>query len=90
MSIAEEDAFLLTFDELMDEIASFSSYKDMEETIEWLRRAVYYNVPGGKQIRGRGVVAAYRALVDEPNADTIKEAYIVGWCIEIVRHYFPK
>lgn len=46
MSIAEEDAFLHTFDELMEEIAEFSTYKDMEETIEWLRRAVNYNVPG--------------------------------------------
>lgn len=30
------------------------------------------------------MVAAYRALVDEPNYDTIKETYILGWCIEIV------
>ncbi|OXA63591.1 farnesyl pyrophosphate synthase [Folsomia candida] len=88
MSIAEEDAFLHTFDELMEEIAEFSTYKDMEETIEWLRRAVNYNVPGGKQIRGRGVVAAYRALVDEPDTEALKECYILGWCIEIFHACF--
>jgi len=51
MSIAEEDAFLLTFDELLDEIVEFSNYSDIEETMEWVKRVICYNIPGGKQIR---------------------------------------
>ncbi|OXA63584.1 Farnesyl pyrophosphate synthase [Folsomia candida] len=89
MTIAEEDAFVLTFEELIDEIETLPEYQDdMQESLAMLRRAVCYNVPGGKQIRGRGVVAAYRALVDEPNYDTIKETYILGWCIEIFQTCF--
>jgi Fe-S cluster assembly ATPase SufC len=51
MSIAEEDAFLLTFDELLDEVVSFSNYQDIEETMEWVKRVICYNISGGKQIR---------------------------------------
>lgn len=51
MSIAEEDAFLLTFEHLMDEIQAIPEYRDMPTSMDWLRRAACYNVPGGKQIR---------------------------------------
>lgn len=85
MTIEEEDAFLLTFDTLMDELSSLPTYSDMEETIDWLRRAVFYNVPGGKQIRGRGVIAAYKALVEDPTEAAVQDCYVLGWCIEIVR-----
>lgn len=52
MTIAEEDAFVLTFEELIDEIETLPEYQDdMQESLAMLRRAVCYNVPGGKQIR---------------------------------------
>ena len=38
-------------EELLDDINGFAEEPDMEETRDWLRKIVNYNVPHGKQIR---------------------------------------
>lgn len=49
-------------------------------------KALDYNVPHGKKIRGLTVAIAYKDLmVNEPlTPEKIRQAHILGWCIEIV------
>ncbi len=51
MSISEEDAFNAMLDEILEDITNYAKEADMEETMDWLRKVVNYNVPHGKQIR---------------------------------------
>ncbi|OXA40793.1 Farnesyl pyrophosphate synthase [Folsomia candida] len=76
MSVAEEDAFLQKFDEMVEEITSGGEYDDIAGAV--VRRVVTYNVP-------EGVVSFLRFgpwLKPEPEDTNLR--YIVGWCIEIL------
>lgn len=51
MSVAEEDAFKMMYDDIIEEIMSDPSVKDIREIMEWMKHVINYNVPHGKQIR---------------------------------------
>lgn len=54
--------------------------------IENFFKALDYNVPHGKKIRGLTVVIAYKDLmVNEPlTPEKVRLAHLLGWCVEIV------
>lgn len=53
---------------------------------KWLERSVEYNVTAGKKNRGVTTVLAYKAFCEPSNynADDLRLANLLGWCIELV------
>lgn len=59
---------------------------DTDIAASHLARALEYNVPHGKKLRGLAAVFAYKNLVDqsELTPENIRLAHLLAWCIEIV------
>ncbi|KAH0835750.1 farnesyl-diphosphate synthase [Lanmaoa asiatica] len=75
------------FERLRDELVDHMKGENMPaEAVEWYRRNLDFNVPGGKLNRGMSVVDSVeilkgRGLTD----DEYFKAALLGWCIELVR-----
>jgi len=78
------------FEKLRDELVDHLKGENMPtEAVEWYRRNLDYNVPGGKLNRGLSVVDSVeilrgRALSD----DEYFKAALLGWCIELLQAFF--
>ncbi|KAI9462121.1 farnesyl-diphosphate synthase [Boletus coccyginus] len=74
------------FEKLRDELVDHLKGENMPtEAVEWYRRNLDFNVPGGKLNRGLSVVDSVailrgRGLTD----DEYFKAALLGWCIELV------
>lgn len=55
---------------------------------EWLRRLLEYNVPCGKLNRGLSVVINYRLLQPNANEQSLQQARLLGWCLELFQTSF--
>lgn len=53
-------------------------------------QVVQYNVIGGKMNRGMAVSLSLKEILpkDQLNEDIMRKCHILGWCIELVRHFF--
>ncbi|KAF5308201.1 hypothetical protein FQR65_LT06381 [Abscondita terminalis] len=74
-----------TFYKLVNEL----SHNKNEEPIEFLKHfknVLLYNAPGGKLIRLRTMVTAYKIMESPQNLtpENMELAYILGWCIELL------
>ena len=89
----DKKAFMAVFDELAAGLVE-DEVKDGQVAIAvaWIKRMIAYNVPHGKLNRGLAVVDGVRALKqargEDVDADTMKRAMVVGWCIEFLQAYF--
>ncbi|ODM91554.1 Farnesyl pyrophosphate synthase [Orchesella cincta] len=70
---------------LLTDLLSESENGDIPWALNWLKKAFLYNVPHGKQIRGLLVPLTVRGLESCPSEKQITEAYILGWCVEILQ-----
>eukprot|EP00889_Picochlorum_renovo_P006232 jgi/Picre1/33262/NNA_008586.t1 len=88
----EKQEFLNVFDQLRDELIHDDLLGDgqPEQTKEWMKRMIDYNVPHGKLNRGMAVLDAFKASVGEGemSEEQIHKARILGWCIEFLQAYF--
>lgn len=99
MSAADKQAkrqrFEAVFSQVVDELLSHMKSNGMPEAaIDWYRRNLEYNTPGGKLNRGLSVVDTVDILLcfNDANERTRElteqeyfEAALLGWCIELVR-----
>ncbi|TFY76168.1 hypothetical protein EWM64_g7844, partial [Hericium alpestre] len=77
------DAFEVIREELID---TFREQRMPAEAIEWYKRNLAYNVPGGKLNRGMSVVDTVQILKGrELTQDEYFKAAVLGWCVEFVR-----
>jgi len=82
--------FEAVFERLRDELVEHMKTENMPpEAVEWYRRNLDFNVPGGKLNRGMSVVDSAeilkgRALTD----DEYFKAALLGWCIELLQAFF--
>ena len=89
----DKKAFMAVFDELAGGLVE-DEVRDGQVAIAvaWIKRMIAYNVPHGKLNRGLAVVDGVRALKqaqgENVDADTMKRAMVVGWCIEFLQAYF--
>ncbi|KAI0363064.1 farnesyl-diphosphate synthase [Pilatotrama ljubarskyi] len=78
------------FTVLRDELLAYLKQEGMpQDAVDWFRRNLEYNVPGGKLNRGLSVVDSVeilkgRALSD----DEYFKAALLGWCIELLQAFF--
>lgn len=56
--------------------------------VQWLRRLLEYNVPCGKLNRGLSVVINYRLLKPDANEQSLQQARLLGWCLELFQTSF--
>ncbi|EPQ53384.1 farnesyl-diphosphate synthase [Gloeophyllum trabeum ATCC 11539] len=78
------------FETLRNEIiADFASKGMPEDAVEWYKRSLNYNTPGGKLNRGLSVVDTVRIL---KGSDLTEEEYfksaLLGWCVELLQAFF--
>ncbi|KAH7922239.1 hypothetical protein BV22DRAFT_1106728 [Leucogyrophana mollusca] len=81
-----EDVFARIRDELIENFVAENMPKD---AIEWYRRSLDFNVPGGKLNRGMSVVDSVAILRGRPlSDDEYFKAALLGWCIELLQAFF--
>jgi farnesyl diphosphate synthase len=81
-----EDAFVVIREELLEH---FAGQGMPAEGIEWYKRNLDYNVPGGKLNRGLSVVDSFEILRDgQITEDEWFKAAVLGWCVELLQAYF--
>lgn len=88
---AGADDFVSVFGVLAEEVLrEVQQYNLPEEAACWLRKSLYYNVPGGKMNRGVAVVDTLRILKRgaELSNEEYEKACILGWCVEWLQSFF--
>ena len=89
-----KQAFLASFPAIRDEILGDAVIKAQPQTAQaWMKRVLDYNVPHGKLNRGIAVADTLAVLrgVQDANAlsgKDLKDAHILGWCIELLQAFF--
>ncbi|KAJ1981427.1 Farnesyl pyrophosphate synthetase [Dimargaris xerosporica] len=94
--MTSKQAFVDFFPQLVDDlVGDLETLNALPETKAWVRRAVEYNVNGGKMNRGLSVVDALAVLRRQQtgqatplSAEDTKRATILGWCIELLQAFF--
>ncbi|KAG8215890.1 farnesyl-diphosphate synthase [Butyriboletus roseoflavus] len=78
------------FERLRDDLVDHMKAENMPtEAVEWYRRSLDYNVPGGKLNRGMSVVDSVEILKGRAlTEDEYFKAALLGWCIELLQAYF--
>lgn len=95
---AKRQRFEGVFSRIVEELLDYLKSQSMpEEAIDWYKRNLEYNTPGGKLNRGLSVVDTVEILlctnessekVRELTDDEYMQAAILGWCIELLQAYF--
>ncbi|KAI0051516.1 farnesyl diphosphate synthase [Auriscalpium vulgare] len=81
-----EDVYITVRDELL---AEFVDHGMPKEAIEYYKRNLDYNVPGGKLNRGLSVVDSVALLKGrELDEDEYVKAAVLGWAVEFLQAYF--
>ncbi|XP_018009250.1 farnesyl pyrophosphate synthase isoform X2 [Hyalella azteca] len=86
----EQLEFVSLFPDVVRDLSTDPEYDDIPEALKWFSRVLQYNVRGGKMNRGLAVGMSYKLLA-EPSTitpGTIRQAHILGWCIELLQSYF--
>ncbi|PFH48250.1 hypothetical protein AMATHDRAFT_76816 [Amanita thiersii Skay4041] len=90
MSNSSHARFRAVFPVIRDQLLEHIKGEGMPEpAVQWYRKNLDYNVPGGKLIRGPSVVDTVeilkgRSLTD----DEYIKAAVLGWCVEPLQAYF--
>ncbi|KAJ3188041.1 Farnesyl pyrophosphate synthetase [Irineochytrium annulatum] len=86
----ERDHFLATFDVLTKEILEeLDQFNLPENGKEWIKKMLYYTIPGGKMNRGLTVASSLGSLLGRGlTADELHQAEVLGWCVELLQGFF--
>ncbi|XP_043237289.1 farnesyl pyrophosphate synthase-like isoform X3 [Amphibalanus amphitrite] len=92
-SVASRDerrGFMACFPDLVRNLTEVGFHKDLEEANKWFAKVLQYNVQGGKMNRGLAVPLTYKMLVpaEKQTEELMHQAYIVGWCVELMQAFF--
>lgn len=90
---AVRQKFIDQFDDLVEELKEILlQYNMPAEAIEWFKKNLDYNTPGGKLNRGLSVIDTYCILkgktIEDLSAEEYKKVAILGWAIELLQAYF--
>ncbi|KAF8066821.1 isoprenoid synthase domain-containing protein [Lyophyllum atratum] len=87
---ARRAKFEAVFDVIREELIDHCTKEGLPaEALEWYRKNLDYNVPGGKLNRGISVVDTAEILKGRPLTDEeYLNAAVLGWCVELLQAYF--
>ncbi|RHZ74195.1 hypothetical protein Glove_227g128 [Diversispora epigaea] len=81
-----EDVFLTLAEEFL---ATVRSRSFPNESVEWIKKSLYHNIPGGKMNRGLSVIDTLEILKDgKVSSEELFKARILGWCVELLQAFF--
>lgn len=86
--------FVAEFPRLVKELTSvLDDYGMPADAVEWYKKSLTYNTPGGKLNRGLSVIDTYVILKglgshEDLTAEEYNKVSTLGWCIELLQAYF--
>ncbi|CAL8133515.1 unnamed protein product [Orchesella dallaii] len=90
--VAEEykkfDNFFTT---ILEDISGLKTDLENEQLVilkTWTERVCLFNVPHGKKLRGILIPLMVKSLGKCPSSNKMKQAYVLGWCVEILQASF--
>ncbi|KAI9292603.1 farnesyl pyrophosphate synthase [Neoconidiobolus thromboides FSU 785] len=87
--MSSKQQFIDHFDRLAEDIISEVKTTGMnEESVEWVKKMLYHNVPGGKLNRGLSVVDTLKIISSNNTEKEIEQAIVLGWCVEFLQAFF--
>ncbi|KAI3646330.1 hypothetical protein MP228_009258 [Amoeboaphelidium protococcarum] len=93
MTIPQTVSFEDTFEHIAQDIISEVEALDFpKDAVDYLRRMLFYTVPGGKMNRGLSVYHTYQLIMtakgQEFTTQATFKANVLGWCVEILQAFF--
>ncbi|XP_033926904.1 farnesyl pyrophosphate synthase [Melopsittacus undulatus] len=88
---AEREEFMSFFPQIVRDLTEGGlGHPEVGDAAARLKEVLEYNGPGGKCNRGMTVLAAYRELAGpgQQDAESLRRALVVGWCIELLQAFF--
>ncbi|GAA5957022.1 hypothetical protein JCM3765_005383 [Sporobolomyces pararoseus] len=86
----KREQFLSVWPALSDELVDYAKGEKMpKDAVEWFKRNLDHNTPGGKLNRGISVVDTVEIIKGSKlTEEEYRKAAILGWCIELLQAYF--
>ncbi|XP_047696506.1 farnesyl pyrophosphate synthase isoform X2 [Prionailurus viverrinus] len=87
----EKQNFIQHFSQIVKVLTEDGTgHPEIGDAIARLKEVLEYNAVGGKYQRGLTVLIAYRQLVEpgKQDADSLRRALTVGWCVELLQAFF--
>ncbi|XP_046662287.1 farnesyl pyrophosphate synthase-like isoform X2 [Homalodisca vitripennis] len=86
----ERREFMAVFPDIVRDLTETHRQTEIPDVTKWYSKVLQYNVPGGKKNRGLALILAYRMLAPQSaqTPEKIREAQIMGWCIEMLQAFF--
>ena len=92
--LVKRQRFEGVFSQIVEELLQFLQSQNMpKEAVDWYKRNLEYNTPGGKLNRGLSVVDTVEILLcsdgkRELSEEEYVQAAVLGWCVELLQAYF--
>lgn len=92
--LVKRQRFEGVFSQIVEELLQFLQSQNMpKEAVDWYKRNLEYNTPGGKLNRGLSVVDTVEILLCSDSKRELSEeeyvqAAVLGWCVELLQAYF--
>ncbi|XP_042832536.1 farnesyl pyrophosphate synthase isoform X2 [Panthera tigris] len=87
----EKQNFIQHFSQIVKVLTEDGTdHPEIGDAVARLKEVLEYNAVGGKYQRGLTVSIAYRQLVEpgKQDADGLRRALTVGWCVELLQAFF--
>ncbi|XP_025947287.1 farnesyl pyrophosphate synthase isoform X4 [Apteryx rowi] len=83
-------AFVGFFPQIVRDLTAELGHPEVGDAVARLKEVLEYNAPGGKNNRGLTVLAAFRELAgpERRDAESLRCAMAVGWCVELLQAFF--
>lgn len=84
-----EDIFQSAYQEIIDQVlADQQEVSQLAEAKKWLEKAIHYNIRNGKRNRAKSLFSTFELIAPELTKENVREACMLGWCIELLQAYF--
>lgn len=86
----EKREFMSIFPDLVRDLTEIGTHSDIPDAQKWFAKVLQYNAVGGKMNRGLAVSLSFKLLATQDliTPENIKQAHIMGWCIELLQSFF--
>ncbi|XP_063876330.1 farnesyl pyrophosphate synthase-like isoform X2 [Scylla paramamosain] len=86
----EKREFMSIFPDLVRDLTEVGTHSDIPDAQKWFAKVLQYNAVGGKMNRGLAVSLSFKLLATQDliTPENIKNAHIMGWCIELLQSFF--
>jgi len=90
LSQIEISTFKNLLPELVEDLTYNGHHKSMLQVNEHLAKSILYNCTNGKLTRGFTVALTLKLLNknDQLSDEKMREAYVLGWCVELLQAFF--